>query len=53
MLAAPRSDPLPFDRHAPFGAGDAARRIVDVLESSLADGDCDGDEEAENEVVAA
>ena len=35
MLAAPRRAPLPFDDHAPFGAGDAARRIVGVLERPL------------------
>jgi len=32
MLSAPRQRPLPFDADAPFGAGDAATRIVDVLE---------------------
>jgi UDP-N-acetylglucosamine 2-epimerase (non-hydrolysing) len=35
MLAAPRRRPLPFDRDAPFGAGDAAARIVEVLERSF------------------
>jgi UDP-N-acetylglucosamine 2-epimerase (non-hydrolysing) len=37
MLAAPRRKPLPFDRAAPFGDGAAAGRIVDVLESVLAE----------------
>jgi UDP-N-acetylglucosamine 2-epimerase (non-hydrolysing) len=37
MLAAPRRTPLPFDRAAPFGDGTAAARIVDVLESALAE----------------
>lgn len=37
MLAAPRRTPLPFDGAAPFGDGAAAARIVDVLESALAD----------------
>ncbi len=32
MLAAPRRTPLPFNAEAPFGAGDAAVRIADVLE---------------------
>jgi UDP-N-acetylglucosamine 2-epimerase (non-hydrolysing) len=35
MLAAPRGTALPFDDRAPFGAGDAAARIVDVLEAVL------------------
>ncbi len=35
MLAAPRRKPLPFDDEAPFGAGDAAIRIVKVLEAWL------------------
>jgi UDP-N-acetylglucosamine 2-epimerase (non-hydrolysing) len=35
MLAAPRAKALPFDDDAPFGAGDAADRIVDVLEATL------------------
>ena len=30
MLAQPRRAPLPFDRSAPFGDGEAASRIVDV-----------------------
>ena len=37
MLDAPRRMPLPFDRAAPFGDGAAAARIVDVLETALAD----------------
>jgi len=37
LLAKPRTNPLPFDHHAPFGDGTAAARIVDVLESALAD----------------
>lgn len=37
MLAAPRAAALPFDRAAPFGDGAAAARIVDVLETALAD----------------
>ena len=37
MLAAPRRAAVPFDRAAPFGDGTAAARIVDVLESALAD----------------
>ncbi len=37
MLAAPRRPGLPFDADAPFGAGDAAVRIVDVVESVLVD----------------
>ena len=32
MLDAPRRNALPFDDAAPFGAGDAATRIVDALE---------------------
>jgi UDP-N-acetylglucosamine 2-epimerase (non-hydrolysing) len=35
MLSAPRQRPLPFDAEAPFGAGDAAIRIVDILEQTL------------------
>jgi UDP-N-acetylglucosamine 2-epimerase (non-hydrolysing) len=35
MLAAPRAKALPFDEDAPFGAGDAAARIVEVLEATL------------------
>jgi len=34
-LASPRRPGLPFDEHAPFGAGDAAQRIVSVLETAL------------------
>jgi UDP-N-acetylglucosamine 2-epimerase (non-hydrolysing) len=34
-LAAPRRPALPFDQHAPYGAGDAAQRIVRVLEATL------------------
>jgi UDP-N-acetylglucosamine 2-epimerase (non-hydrolysing) len=34
-LAAPRRAPLPIDEHAPFGSGDAAQRIVAVLEMQL------------------
>ena len=37
MLTSPRRPPLPFDNAAPFGDGNAAVRIVDVLESALAD----------------
>jgi len=37
LLDAPRRKPLPFDRAAPFGDGAAAARIVDVLETALAD----------------
>ncbi len=37
MLAAPPAAALPFDRHAPFGDGSAAARIVDVLEAALAE----------------
>ncbi len=37
MLAAPRRPALPFDRHAPFGAGDAAQRIVAVLANVMAE----------------
>lgn len=37
MLDAPRRKPLPFDRAAPFGDGGAAARIVDILESALAE----------------
>jgi len=35
MLAAPRGAPVPFDAEAPYGAGDAAARIVAVLERSF------------------
>jgi UDP-N-acetylglucosamine 2-epimerase (non-hydrolysing) len=35
LLAAPRRAPLPFDDAAPFGAGDAAVRIVDALHAAL------------------
>jgi UDP-N-acetylglucosamine 2-epimerase (non-hydrolysing) len=35
LLAAPRVRALPFDDDAPYGAGDAAARIVDVLEATL------------------
>ncbi len=35
MLAVPRRPGLPFDHEAPFGAGDAAARIVKILESTL------------------
>ena len=34
MLAAPRARPLAFDHVAPFGAGDAASRIIAVLETA-------------------
>lgn len=37
MLARPRRAPLAFDRNAPFGDGTAGQRIVDVLETVLAD----------------
>lgn len=37
LLAMPRVAPLAFDQHAPFGDGEAAARIVDVLEASLVD----------------
>lgn len=37
MLAAPRRAALPFNQHAPFGAGDAAQRIVAMLAALLAD----------------
>lgn len=37
MLAAPRRAGLPFDHHAPFGAGDAAQRIVGVLAALVAE----------------
>jgi UDP-N-acetylglucosamine 2-epimerase (non-hydrolysing) len=37
MLAAPRRRALPFDRSAPFGAGDAGALIVEVLRSMLLD----------------
>lgn len=35
-LAAPRRPPLPFDDAAPFGAGDAGRRIAELLEADVA-----------------
>ena len=35
LLARPQMAPLPFDRHAPYGDGAAAARIVAVLESAL------------------
>ncbi|MEP7328310.1 MAG: UDP-N-acetylglucosamine 2-epimerase (non-hydrolyzing) [Betaproteobacteria bacterium] len=35
MLVAPRRAAVAFDQHAPFGAGDAANRIVDVLATML------------------
>ena len=35
LLAAPRRAPVPFDAQAPYGAGDAAARIVAVLERSF------------------
>jgi UDP-N-acetylglucosamine 2-epimerase (non-hydrolysing) len=35
-LDSPRRPPLPIDRAAPFGAGDAAVRIARVLGTSLA-----------------
>jgi UDP-N-acetylglucosamine 2-epimerase (non-hydrolysing) len=34
-LASPRRPALPIDEHAPFGAGDAAQRVVSVLENTL------------------
>jgi UDP-N-acetylglucosamine 2-epimerase (non-hydrolysing) len=34
-LSLPRRPPLPMDDDAPFGAGDAARRVVGVLEMAL------------------
>jgi UDP-N-acetylglucosamine 2-epimerase (non-hydrolysing) len=37
MLALPRRAPIPFDASAPFGDGAAASRVVDVLESVLAE----------------
>ena len=37
MLDLPPATPVAFDRHAPFGAGDAALRIVDVLANSLSE----------------
>ena len=37
MLAAPRRAAVPFDRHAPFGAGDAAEHIVAVLAALVAE----------------
>lgn len=37
LLASPRRPGLAFDDDAPYGAGDAAVRIVDVLERVLAD----------------
>jgi UDP-N-acetylglucosamine 2-epimerase (non-hydrolysing) len=42
MLAAPRRAPLPFDANAPFGAGDAAVRIADVLERTWRESPLDG-----------
>ena len=36
FLSRPAPPPLPFDRHAPFGAGDASVRIADVLETVCA-----------------
>lgn len=35
MLAAPHRAPVPIDGDAPFGGGDAAVRIVELLESAL------------------
>jgi UDP-N-acetylglucosamine 2-epimerase (non-hydrolysing) len=35
MLDAPRRAPLPFDDAAPYGAGDAAQRIMHVLDLAL------------------
>ncbi len=35
LLAAPRGAPIAFDENAPFGAGNAAERIVAVLEERL------------------
>ncbi|MEO6566096.1 MAG: UDP-N-acetylglucosamine 2-epimerase, partial [Casimicrobiaceae bacterium] len=37
MLAAPRRAGLPFDHHAPFGAGNAAQRIVGVLAALMSE----------------
>ncbi len=37
LLAAPRRPALAFDQHAPFGAGDAAQRVVAVLADLLAE----------------
>jgi UDP-N-acetylglucosamine 2-epimerase (non-hydrolysing) len=37
VLDAPRSRPLPIDVHAPYGAGDAAQRITQVIASTHAD----------------
>jgi UDP-N-acetylglucosamine 2-epimerase len=34
-LSAPRRTPMPIDVDAPFGAGDAAHRIVKVLRSTM------------------
>ncbi len=34
LLAAPRPTPIAFDAHAPFGDGDSARRILDLLTTS-------------------
>src|SRR5581483_2189373 len=36
VLSRARLPAVPFDQHAPFGVGDASRRIVDVLEATLA-----------------
>jgi hypothetical protein len=36
MLRAPRPVPLAFDESAPFGAGDAAPRVVAILAAVLA-----------------
>jgi len=35
-LAAPSRHPLPIDAHAPFGDGQAAERIVQIIEQALA-----------------
>ncbi len=40
MLDAPRRAPLPFDDDAPYGAGDAAQRIVHVLDLALRPAAC-------------
>jgi UDP-N-acetylglucosamine 2-epimerase (non-hydrolysing) len=34
LLAAPRPAPIAFDANAPFGDGDSARRILDLLTTS-------------------
>ena len=39
-LGAPRVRPLPFDDAAPFGDGDAAPRIVTILEATVAERAC-------------